>query len=125
MQGLQIPPHSRRVSGLAVAFLLLLAAGSFLAGLDHQLIAGRDPGLFPAPPAAQALAAAPVPQAAPVRDMQLATARPSRHPAKDPVTVDTAAPTESPAPADAEAPPAVDAAATASDPVGPPAVPNI
>jgi hypothetical protein len=123
MPGLRIPPHSRRLSGLAVAFLLLLAIGSFVSGLNHQLITGRDPAAFPAPPVAQV--AAPGFQAPPAPPLQVANVRPSRHAAKDRVTVDTAGPAESPAPSDAAAPPAVDAAATAPDPVGAPAVPNI
>jgi hypothetical protein len=52
MPGLQIQPHPRRTSALAVALLSLLAAGSFVAGLERQLIGAGGPEPFPSGPRA-------------------------------------------------------------------------
>jgi hypothetical protein len=123
MPGLQIQPHSRHISGLAVAFLFLLAAGSFVAGLNHQLIVARDPTRFPTPAAAaqapftQSGAADAIPAATPAPDLQLASATPPRRrAARDPIIIDKAAVEESATKTRAEVPPAVDASAAAPDP---------
>jgi len=44
---LDIPPHSRRLSGFAVAAVVLLGAAAFASGLAHQL-QPRGPSPFPA-----------------------------------------------------------------------------
>ena len=41
MSALDIQPHSRHGSTLAVALLSLLAVGAFVAGLNNQLIGSR------------------------------------------------------------------------------------
>jgi hypothetical protein len=119
MPGLQIKPHSRPASALAVALLSLLAAGSFVAGLERQLIGARGPAPFPTGPSAfdaQVRAEAMVPEAAPAPDMQFADAAPVRRAARSPTAPDDAAAPDITAPAAAEAAPSVDAAATAPDP---------
>jgi hypothetical protein len=128
MSALEIQPHSREASTLAVAFLSLLAAGAFVAGLDNQLIGagGRSP--FPAASAAApSRVAEAIPEAAPAPDMQRAEAAPGpRHAAAPDPSPTEAVSAEVPAPAAAEAPPAVDAAATAPEtaPAPPPPAPD-
>jgi hypothetical protein len=122
MPGLQIPPHPRQTSALAVALLSLLAAGSFVAGLERQLIGARGPEPFPAGASgfdARVRAEAMVPEARPAPDMQVADAAPVRRAAKAETAPDDAAQSEIAAPAVAEAPPAVDAAATVPSPEPP------
>ncbi|MFI4964704.1 MAG: hypothetical protein ACHP9T_04980, partial [Caulobacterales bacterium] len=71
-----IPPHSRRVSGLVVAGLALLGTASFAVGLAHQM---APAGPSPFPPAQGPVAAArpnAVPDATPAPDMQLAAVGP-------------------------------------------------
>jgi hypothetical protein len=122
MPGLQIQPHSRHASTLAVALLSLLAAGSFVAGLERQLIGGRGPEPFPKGPSAfdaQVRAEAMVPEARPAPDMQLADAAPVRRAAKAEASPDPGAAPDIAAPAEAETPPSVDAAATVPNPEPP------
>ena len=113
MPGLQIQPHSRRLSNLAVVGLALLAAGAFGIGVSRQV---HPPGaLFPAAettPAQAGSAAAAIPEATPAPDMQLAAVAPAprHHLAKD-AALDPAA-GEAPG---AETPPAVDTAAIVGD----------
>jgi hypothetical protein len=128
MSALEIQPHSRQASTLAVAFLSLLAAGAFVAGLNNQLIGAQALSPFPAPaPAAQARVADAIPEATPAPDMQVAdaSAAVARHAARPGPSADDASLVDVPAPA-AEAPPAVDAAATAPDtePAPPPPAPD-
>jgi hypothetical protein len=129
MSALEIQPHSRQASTLAVTLLSLLAAGAFVAGLNNQLIGARGLSPFPAPgPAAQARVADTIPEATPAPDMQLADAGPAvpRHAARPDPGADDPALVDVPAPPAAEAPPAVDAAATAPDtePAPPPPAPD-
>jgi hypothetical protein len=130
MSALEIQPHSRQASTMAVAFLSLLAAGAFVAGLNNQLIGAQALSPFPAPavPSAQARVADTIPEATPAPDMQLAEAGPAvpRHAARPDPSADDATLVDVPAPTAAEAPPAVDAAATAPDtePAPPPPAPD-
>jgi len=123
MDGLQIPPHSHRLSLRAVGVLSLLALGGFATGLARQ--AERSgPALFPArqPAAAQALAA--IPEATPAPDMQLAAAPPPPPPRHARRTEDTPEPAGNAAeapPADPASAAAADASATAPDPAAAPA----
>ena len=49
MRGLQIPPHSRRITRFAVAGLAVLSAAAFSLGLEHQVGGARaSPFLTPA-----------------------------------------------------------------------------
>jgi hypothetical protein len=127
MPVLEIQPHSRQASTFAVAFLSLLAAGAFVAGLNNQLIGARGLSPFPAPArVAQARVADTIPEAIPAPDMQLADAGPApRRPARPVPSAEEAAALEVPAPA-AATPPAADAAATAPDaePAPPPPAPD-
>jgi hypothetical protein len=113
MPGLQIPPHSRRLSGRAVVFLSLLAAGSFVSGLNHQLITTHGASAFPAPSAGPAVASQAIPEARPAADTQRADAAPARRPARSESAPD---PLAVPGAPDAQAAPAADTAATAPDP---------
>jgi hypothetical protein len=123
MPSLQIQPHSRHASGLAVAFLSLLAAGSFVTGLNHQLIARRAPSPFPAPALSIAVVPDAIPEAKPAPDMQIAdvTPAPSHRAPKAMSVPDDDAAAQAGA-ATAAAPPALDASATAPEP--PPAATN-
>jgi len=122
MPGLQIQPHSRRVTGLAVLALSLVAAGSFAAGLTHQLVSAAAPP-FPVAQQGPSRPFIAAPEATPAPDMQLAAAAPVRHkPA--PAALDVPPPAEAaPAPAAAEGPAAADAAATVAQPPPAPAAP--
>src|SRR5438309_1762997 len=51
MSGLEIHPHSRRLSRLAVAGLAVIAAGAFTAGLTRQVVTPEGPSPLPPPPA--------------------------------------------------------------------------
>jgi hypothetical protein len=119
-RGLEIPPHSRRLSGLAVAGLLVLAVGGFTAGLTRQL---QPPGVAPFPPPqprsdlyAKAPTAQPVlPAARPrlaSRDTSPQPAAPDVSPDATPALQEAATdPTDSAA----ATPPAADASATVPD----------
>ena len=49
MRGLQIPPHSRRITRFAVAGLAVLSAAAFSLGLEHQVGGAQaSPFLTPA-----------------------------------------------------------------------------
>jgi hypothetical protein len=125
MAALQIPPHSRRISGLAVLGLTLLAAGSFTAGLTRQIDAANAPSPFPAGPEASPRVAAASP--APAAEPQVAVnTRPVRHVAPEIAAVADpadAAPDTAPS---AESLPATDASATAPDPSAPePSAPSV
>jgi hypothetical protein len=124
--GLEIQPHSRRLTGLAVAGLALVAAGSFTAGLARQVGAPAARSPFPPPQAAVAFAGAP--EATPAPDMQLAVAAPPprRHTAR--AAAETASTDDGAvSAADAQTAAAADASATAPDgaaaPTPPPAPP--
>src|SRR5437879_374918 len=82
MSALDIRPHSRRLSRLAVLALTLVAGGGFSLGLVRQL-APPAPSPFSAP---QGLAAADVqvPEATPAPALQVATSEPAprRHAAE-------------------------------------------
>jgi hypothetical protein len=117
MDGLQIPPHSHRLSVRAVAVLSLLAVAGFASGLARQAERAA-PALFPArqPAAVQALAA--IPEARPAPDMQLAAAPPppphhARRAEDRPEPATDSAPTD---PAAAAPAAATDASVTAPDP---------
>jgi hypothetical protein len=116
MAALDIRPHSRRISGVVVVGLSILAVGAFASGLARQA-SSPGPAPFPATrapsPGDAGLAVGAIPLATPAPDLQVADAAPVRHaPAKDPAA-DATAPDADPAVA---APPAVDAAATAAEP---------
>jgi hypothetical protein len=122
MAALDIKPHSRRISGLVIVGLSILAVGAFASGLARQ---ANPSGASPFPlaqgsaayDASQAVGA--IPLATPAPELQVAEAAPVRHaPAKDP-SADAAADPNAPSPAAATAPPAVDVSASA--PEAPPA----
>jgi len=117
MSALDIQPHSRHGSTLAVALLSLLAVGAFVAGLNNQLIGSR--GLPPFPTASASQASHPadaIPEATPTPDTRLADAaaaaarRAARPlPVPEEVTPEVAAPSVA-----TETQPAVEAVATAT-----------
>jgi hypothetical protein len=119
MAALDIQPHSRRISGMAVAVLMLVAAGSFTVGLTHQMVADAATTERPQTSAsAQAYAA--IPEATPAPNPQLAAGTaPHRKAAPDPEPEPQPLADEPTAPPTAEAAPAVDAAATAPEPPPP------
>jgi hypothetical protein len=109
MSGLEIHPHSRRITHFAVVGLSLVAAGSFALSLTHH--AGPEAASpFPAVEQSAAVAAGGIPEATPAPDIQVAAAAPRKLPV---VHVE---PVDSPDPAVAESPSPTDAAATTSDP---------
>jgi hypothetical protein len=114
MAALDIRPHSRRLSTLAVAGLAVLAIGGFAEGLGRQIAAASGPSPFPPPQekslriavAKSVAPAAPQPVAAPPRHVtppapdDAAEAAPEP-PATDVSTVVADPPqTDPPAPAD-------------------------
>jgi hypothetical protein len=123
MSALDIQPHSRHGSTLAVAMLSLLAVGAFVAGLNNQLIGPR--GLPPFPTATAPRAADAIPEATPTPDMQIAAAAVAPRPAKPaPVLEEAATANVAPPVAAAAAPPAVNATETAPEPApAPPPAP--
>ncbi|HEY3948720.1 hypothetical protein [Phenylobacterium sp.] len=103
MATLDIRPHSRRISGLAVAALSVIAVGAFAEGLGHQL--RQDEA-----------AAFPAPQGPPLRTDLAAAATPAPllpDPTPAPVRHAAAAPDETAAAADALG---ADAGAAAAQP---------
>jgi hypothetical protein len=124
MTGLQIKPHSHRLSSLAVAGLSLLAAGSFVAGIQREVAGAGGPSPFPAAQASAPVAGA-IPEARPAPEIQVAASPPPRRRAVAPVDDTPAAEPDAPTAAvAAETPPAVDAAAAAPEPAPPPAAPE-
>jgi hypothetical protein len=119
--GLQIKPHSHRLSGLAVAGLSLLAAGSFVAGIQREVAGAGGPSPFPATQAAAPVAGA-IPEARPAPEIQVAASPPPRPHAVAPAD-DTPADTQDTptAAVAAETPPAVDTAAAVPEPAPSPA----
>lgn len=115
MARLDIRAHSPRISGYAVAGLMLLGAGAFAAGVVHQLNpAGPLPFPPPQPPSLSVAAASPAPEPvlqAPTPD------RPARHAEVEEASADIAPP--------AAAQAAADASATAPDAVKPPSAPEL
>jgi hypothetical protein len=116
MAALDIRPHSRRISGLVVLGLSIVAVGAFASGLARQ-VSSAGPAPYPAAqaslPADAGLAVGAIPLATPAPELQAADATPVRRaPLKD-LSADIAAPGADPA--TAAAPPPVDAAATAAD----------
>lgn len=111
MAALDIQPHSRSVSGVAVAGLMLLAVGSFASGLAHQVAARAGGAAFT--PVGRLQIETAIPEATPAPEMQIAVATSAPHrkgptePAPVVATDESAAPpaTDSSAPA-AAAPPA-------------------
>jgi hypothetical protein len=99
MAALDIRPHSRRLSALAVAGLAVLAIGGFTAGLGRQVASSMGPSPFP-------------PKQEPSLRIQVAGGAPMAA-AQAPLLQRT----PRPAPAEqAEAPPAVDVSAVVADP---------
>jgi hypothetical protein len=122
MAALQIRPHSRRLSGLAVLGLTLLAAASFTAGLTRQIGAANAPSPFPAGQEAAPQAAIASP--APAGDFQVAARTPPpRHAAPQDTAAAASVDVEPVAASGAEPLPATDASATAPDQPEPPATP--
>jgi hypothetical protein len=123
MAALDIRPHSRRISGLVVLGLSILAVAAFASGLARQASSGAAapfPVTQAASPGDAGLAVGAIPLATPAPELQVAEAAPVRHaPAKAP-PAETPAPDADPAAA-APPPPAVDASATAAGPETPPA----
>jgi hypothetical protein len=117
MPGLDIQPHSRRVSGLVVGALALLGVASFTVGLAHHM---APPGPSPFPPAQgsaaspRALAANAIPEATPAPDMQLASDTPARRHVARPAPVEP--PLDAAPAAGADSGAAVDASAIVPDP---------
>ena len=113
MAALDIRPHSPRISGWAVAGLMVLGVGAFTAGMIHQI---APAGPLPFPPPQQVTQAAP---AAPDPVLQYASAeRPApRAPRPPTIAAQHRGPAGAAAIADdaARTPPAVDASATAAD----------
>lgn len=114
MASLDIRPHSRRGSALAVAVLAALSASAFAAGLSHQLQPRSPPPFPPAQPAQpDEIAAAP-----PVIDpLTPAALTPPRRRGARAATEDVGA---------SDAPPSADTAtadAAAAEPDAPPAPP--
>jgi len=123
MSALDIRPHSRRLSRLAVLALALVAGGGFTLGLVRQL-GPPSPSPF-SPPQGAAAAGVQVPEATAAPALQVATNEPAARrraaeaaPDTPPTEADDAAPPEPPVPAAAGADtvPAADAAATAPGP---------
>ena len=70
--GLEIRPHSRRISALAVAGLAAVSALAFAAGLHHQLNRNSGPSPFPpSRPAQPELIVAAPPEVAPLLPAKL------------------------------------------------------
>ena len=127
MAGLDIQPHSRRISGLVVIALSVLAVAAFASGLARQ---ASSSGAAPFPayqgpgPGDGLLAVGTIPVATPAPDLQVAQTAPVHRLAPKPPEPDAAAPDTIAASPDAAAlapagAPAVDASATA--PEAPPA----
>ena len=119
MPSLQIPSHSRRITGFAVAGLAVLAAGAFSFGLERQVRhVEAGPALFPAARTADAPAYVDnIPNATPARPLEVAVDTRARHrmSAAEILDVpDQVAPPQAASAADAA--PAVDASATAPAP---------
>jgi len=117
MPGLQIPSHSQRVTGLAVAALAVLAAGAFSFGLERQVRHTDAPTPFRAGQATGLRAYVDnIPEATPARPLEMAVDTRARHrmPASEILDVpDQVAP--APAASAANAAPAADASATAPE----------
>lgn len=113
MASLDIRPHSPRVSGWAVAGLMLLGAGAFAAGIVHQL-APNGPPPFPPPQQASLRIADATPAPAAPLPVERPTRREAPPPEADaPPRLDLAQPA-----------PGADASATAPDTAAaPPAEP--
>lgn len=123
--GLQIKPHSHRLSRLAVAGLSLLAAGSFVTGIQREIAGEAGPSPFPTAQAPAAAAGA-IPDARPAPDIPVAASAPPvrRRPATP--TDDTSSAEQDALPAAAVAAerlPTADASAAAPEPAPPPAPP--
>lgn len=128
MADLAIPPHSRRLSRLAVLGLGLLASAAFAAGLGRQL---QPPGPSPFPrttlAASQAQLAGDPPEATPAPSLQVADVAPLAHhvPARADASdgtaplLDVPAAPSSPAATATAGASATDAAANAADRAAP------
>jgi hypothetical protein len=124
MASLDIRPHSRRISRLAIVGLCLLAAGSFVVGAVRQIQSLTESSPFPAaqastpqPAAALQVAGAPPPLApTPTRHAEPPPAPPDEvaDTASSAPAVDTSQAAAEPAPA--APPPAPEAAPAPSDP---------
>jgi hypothetical protein len=99
MTSLDIRPHSRRISRLAIVGLCLLAAGSFAVGIVRQLQSTAESSPFPATQASTPQPAAMVQ----IASSQIASSPPPQAPAPSARHVDAAPP-----------PPADDAGAPSS-----------
>jgi len=119
MAALQIPPHSRRLSNIAVLSLSVISVAGFAAGVSRET-PSSGPSPFPSPPATGQRLTDAIPDATPAPDMQVAATEP-RHlrravePAAE-TTVDTAVS----APDGGTETPAADVAATVPDAPPPP-----
>jgi len=128
MAALDIKPHSRRISGLVVVGLSILAVGAFASGLARQA-QPSGPSPFPSAqgptPSDAGLAVGAIPLATAAPELQVAVVAPVRRaPVKD-LSADVAAPDAAPGPA-ASVAPATDASANAAEaaPTPTPAVEN-
>ncbi len=109
MRALDIPPHPRSSSRLAVAVLALISAGALAAGYFRQVVADRPQ------PLAIGAASAPIAEATPAPEPALQMAE-APHRARTAAGVSSDLPAEIAQPSAAEAVPAADASAVTAEP---------